>query len=60
MIEGVADIAFQEDGTWTVIDFKTDRELERKIEVYRRQVGLYAEAIALATGQPCKAILMRV
>jgi ATP-dependent helicase/nuclease subunit A len=60
MIEGVADIAFQEDGAWTVIDFKTDRELERKIEVYRRQVGLYAEAIALATGQPCKAILMRV
>jgi ATP-dependent helicase/nuclease subunit A len=60
LIEGIADITFQEDGVWTVIDFKTDRELEKKLEVYRRQIGLYAEAISSATGQPCKAILMRV
>ncbi len=60
LIEGVADIAFQEDGAWTVIDFKTDRELENRLDVYRRQVGLYADAISAATGQPCEAILMRV
>ncbi|HEV2423787.1 MAG TPA: UvrD-helicase domain-containing protein [Terriglobia bacterium] len=60
LIEGVADIAFEEGGAWMVIDFKTDRELERRLDVYRRQVGLYAEAISQATGQPCTAILMRV
>lgn len=60
LIEGVADIAFQEDDAWTVIDFKTDRELEKRLDIYRRQVGLYAEAISQATGQPCTAILMKV
>jgi len=60
LIEGVADIAFQEDDAWTVIDFTTDRELEKRLDIYRRQVGLYAEAISQATGQPCTAILMKV
>ncbi len=60
LIEGVADIAFQENNVWTVIDFKTDRDLEKRLDTYRRQVGLYAEAIFQATGQRCEAILMRI
>ena len=60
LIEGVADVAFQENGVWTVVDFKTDRELETRLDIYRRQVALYAGAISEATGQPCAAILMRV
>jgi ATP-dependent helicase/nuclease subunit A len=60
LVEGIADIAFAHEGQWTVIDFKTDRELEKKLDIYRRQVGLYAEAISLATGQRCNAVLMRV
>jgi ATP-dependent exoDNAse (exonuclease V) beta subunit len=60
LIEGVADIAFHENGQWTVIDFKTDRELEKRLEVHRRQVSLYAQAISIAAGQRCEAVLMRV
>jgi len=60
LLEGVADLAFLEGDTWTVVDFKTDRELETRLEDYRKQVGIYAEAIALATGQKAEAILMRV
>ena len=60
LVEGVADLAFLEGDTWTVVDFKTDRELETRLEDYRMQVGIYAEAIALATGQKAEAILMRV
>jgi ATP-dependent exoDNAse (exonuclease V) beta subunit len=60
LVEGVADVAFLEGDTWTVVDFKTDRELERRLEDYRRQVGLYAEAIEVATGQKAEAALMRV
>jgi len=60
LVEGVADLAFLESDTWTVVDFKTDRELERRLEDYRKQVSLYAQAIALATGQKAEAILMRV
>ena len=60
LVEGVVDLAFQEGGAWTVVDFKTDRELEKGLDVYRRQVRLYADIVASATGQPASAVLMRV
>ena len=60
LVEGVVDLAFLEDGSWSVVDFKTDREVEKEIAVYRRQVVLYAAAIARATGQPATAMLMQV
>ena len=61
LIEGVVDLAFEEAGEWTVVDYKTDREVAASGEdQYRRQVALYASAIAQATGQPARGILMRV
>ncbi len=60
LIEGVVDLAFRDGGTWVVVDFKTDRELEVAIDVYRRQVQLYAQMVARATGEPARAVLMRV
>ena len=59
IIEGVVDLAFEEDGRWVVVDYKTDRELVTSGESrYRRQVALYASAIAEATGQPASAVLV--
>ena len=53
LVEGVVDLAFEEDGAWTIIDYKTDRELAAAGEDrYRRQVALYASAVAQATGKP--------
>ena len=63
LIEGVVDIAFRQDGAWTIIDYKTDRELddaEDALDVYRRQVALYAEMIARATGERATGVLLRV
>jgi ATP-dependent helicase/nuclease subunit A len=61
LIEGIVDLAFEEAGEWTVVDYKTDREVAASgEEQYRRQVALYASAIAQATGQPARGILMRV
>ena len=60
LVEGVVDLAFRDDGTWVVVDFKTDRELEIELDVYRRQVQLYAQMVARATGEPARAVLMRV
>jgi ATP-dependent exoDNAse (exonuclease V) beta subunit len=61
MLEGIVDLAFEEAGEWTVVDYKTDRELAASGEDrYRRQVALYASAIAQATGQPAHGVLMRV
>jgi ATP-dependent helicase/nuclease subunit A len=32
LVEGVLDLAFLQDGLWTVVDFKTDRELKKERE----------------------------
>jgi len=61
LVEGVVDLAFEEAGAWTVVDYKTDRELAASGEGrYRRQVALYAAAIAQATGQPSAGVLVRI
>jgi ATP-dependent exoDNAse (exonuclease V) beta subunit len=61
MIEGIVDLAFEEHGQWTVVDYKTDRELAALGEErYRRQVSLYASAIARATDRPARGVIVRV
>jgi ATP-dependent exoDNAse (exonuclease V) beta subunit len=61
MIEGIVDLAFEESGSWTVVDYKTDRELATLGEErYRRQIALYASAVAQATAQPARGVLVRV
>jgi ATP-dependent helicase/nuclease subunit A len=63
LIEGIVDLAFEEDGAWVVIDYKTDRELdtERGTQTrYRQQLGLYVSAIGQATGRQTVGVLVRV
>ena len=60
LIEGLIDLAFRDDETWVVVDFKTDRELAVALDIYRRQVQLYVEMVARATGEPARAVLMRI
>jgi ATP-dependent exoDNAse (exonuclease V) beta subunit len=61
LAEGVVDLAFREPGAgWLVVDFKTDRELEARREVYAAQVRLYADAVAKATGEPARGVLLVV
>jgi ATP-dependent helicase/nuclease subunit A len=60
LIEGVVDLAFEDADGWTVVDYKTDRELAGGAERYRRQIALYARSIAQATGRPAAGVLVRV
>jgi ATP-dependent exoDNAse (exonuclease V) beta subunit len=60
LIEGVADCVFEEDDGYLVIDFKTDQPSGERLEQYRRQVGLYADAVRRTSGKPARAILMCV
>jgi ATP-dependent exoDNAse (exonuclease V) beta subunit len=61
LVEGVVDLAFEEGGAWTVVDYKTDRELAAAGEArYRRQVALYAAAIARASGRGASGVLVRI
>jgi len=60
LVEGFVDLAFEVNGEMVVVDFKTDRELEEALESYRRQVQIYAHAIATATGRPTRGVLMKI
>ncbi len=61
LVEGVIDLAYRDGDGWVVIDFKTDQELgDRAAATYRRQVALYARALATATGHPARALLLQV
>ena len=39
IVEGVLDLAFREKHEWTVVDFKTDRELEKEFQQYSDRWG---------------------
>jgi ATP-dependent exoDNAse (exonuclease V) beta subunit len=64
LIEGVVDLAFQERtpgfNGWSVVDFKTDREIEKAENLYRTQVAAYVEAVQLATGSPARGFLLAI
>ena len=60
LVEGVVDLAFRDGDAWVVVDFKTDQELEAALDVYRRQVQIYADMVARATGGRARGVLMRV
>ncbi len=64
LAEGVVDLAFREETSrgpvWTVVDFKTDREIGGRRAEYERQVGLYASAISKASGEPADGWLLVV
>jgi ATP-dependent exoDNAse (exonuclease V) beta subunit len=61
VVEGVVDLAFEELSGWTVVDYKTDRELAAAGEErYRRQVALYVTAIRQATGAAANGVLVRI
>lgn len=64
LVEGVVDLAFREDAGefsgWTIVDFKTDRELGVTTTQYENQVSLYVDAVATATGVPTRGILLVV
>ncbi|HSE37679.1 MAG TPA: 3'-5' exonuclease, partial [Blastocatellia bacterium] len=63
LVEGKVDLAFRDEvkpGNWTVVDFKTDFEIEGRLDEYREQVALYALAISRATKLGVKGVLLRM
>jgi ATP-dependent helicase/nuclease subunit A len=60
LVEGVVDLAFEENGRWMVVDFKTDIDLGLRQAEYVRQISVYAGAIAAATGLPADAAILHI
>ncbi|WP_316173012.1 UvrD-helicase domain-containing protein [Bradyrhizobium sp. SZCCHNRI2049] len=60
--EGVIDLAFRDEtpdfAGWTVVDFKTDRELSEARDRYIRQVQLYSRAVSASTGLSSRGVLL--
>ena len=62
LVEGIVDLAFREDSPdfagWTVVDFKTDHELEGSSDRYLDQVRWYSTAVREATNLPTRGVLL--
>lgn len=60
MLEGIADLAFVENDSWLVVDFKTDADLAPRRTQYERQLRWYAYALSKLTGIPARGVLLGV
>lgn len=60
-LEGVVDLAFvEDDGSWMVVDYKTDHDVTEAVATYAAQVHAYARTIAEATGVDARGALLLV
>ena len=60
LIEGVLDLAFDEQDLTTVVDFKTDHELSAGEARYRAQLQKYVDAVAAASNRRVEGVLFKV
>ncbi len=59
-MEGSIDLAFEENGTWHVVDYKTDSPTGARLAKYERQVKWYGAALARITGKPVRCHMLSV
>ena len=58
VVDGKLDLAFEDAEGWTVVDFKTSREMDADAALQRRQAGLYVRGVAAATGKPARGVVL--
>jgi ATP-dependent helicase/nuclease subunit A len=46
LIEGTIDLVFRKEGIWYIVDYKTDRELDRRKAAYENQLNWYAYGLS--------------
>jgi ATP-dependent exoDNAse (exonuclease V) beta subunit len=60
LLEGVIDLAFVENGAWTIVDFKTDADASERRAQYERQLQWYGYVLGRLTGMPAQGFLLGV
>jgi ATP-dependent exoDNAse (exonuclease V) beta subunit len=60
VLEGVIDLAFEENGIWHVVDFKTDAEIGPGRKSYEKQIRWYCLALARLNQTPVEAHLLSI
>ncbi len=60
LLQGALDCAFEEDGAWVLVDYKTDRvkQPEELLSRYSQQLDLYTQALTRCTDLPVKQRLL--
>src|SRR5262249_13860470 len=62
LIEGTLDLAFEEDGGWVIVDYKTDRvdqkHLRDRVQTYKPQIQLYSDALSALSKKNVKESLL--
>jgi ATP-dependent helicase/nuclease subunit A len=60
LVEGTIDLVFEDDRGSTVVDFKTDREIETNIDRYKRQLAIYCRAVSGLETRHVRGVLVRI
>jgi ATP-dependent helicase/nuclease subunit A len=60
LLEGVIDLAFVENNSWVIVDFKTDADVSQNRPQYERQLQWYAFALEQITRMRARAYLLAV
>jgi ATP-dependent exoDNAse (exonuclease V) beta subunit len=60
ILEGVIDLAFEENGCWHIVDFKTDAEIGPSRKRYENQLRWYCLALARLNKTPVEAHLLSI
>jgi ATP-dependent exoDNAse (exonuclease V) beta subunit len=60
VLEGIIDLAFLDQGTWQIVDFKTDADLTANQTHYKRQLQWYAKAVSALNNTPVQAHLLSI
>jgi ATP-dependent helicase/nuclease subunit A len=60
VLEGVIDLAFEAEGRWHIVDFKTDADLAPNRARYERQLRWYVLALSRLNGSAVEAHLLSV
>ena len=62
MVQGVIDAYFEENGTYVIVDYKTDRVYTRDgrelVEKYGKQLQYYRRALEQAAGLPVEELVI--
>ena len=60
VLEGVIDLAFEAEGRWHIVDFKTDADIEANRAHYERQLHWYSLALSRLNSAPVRAHLLSI
>jgi ATP-dependent exoDNAse (exonuclease V) beta subunit len=60
LLDGVLDLAYRLNGTWVIVDFKTDADLANREAHYSIQLQWYCVALERITGIPARGVLLQI